>query len=221
MRKAANYDMVLDFYSAQSDLMRRDLKGMRVSVLPFFTNLVECNTDLSQQREWDICAVGTSSPRRERIYGKLESLGYKLSPFKTTDLTSVMRKAKVTLNVHAQRCNIVEASRMVHALNTGSCFVTEPAYGFDEFAPDSCYYSAGYRGLVKMVRRLLDEPELIERTTRRAWEHMRGEYERKCRASWERILKIMSLQTNYWKQDIIGQQKASQEFIADESGRAT
>jgi hypothetical protein len=189
--KAESFDMILDFYEPQSALMKEEFKGRGVQVLPFLTNVLEVKRDCIlpvAEREWDICVVSTLTPRRRKLYTKLENLGYKLSPLKTAELVSVMSRCKLTLNVHMQRCSTLEAPRIVHALNAGSCLVTERCYGLEDIIPDRCYHAADYGGLIRVIRRLLENHEEITRTARLGYEYMRGEYEEKCRASWKRIV---------------------------------
>jgi hypothetical protein len=181
------YDMVLDFHPAQTRLLARELAPAAVPVRTFMTGVAgdagAAATPLAARR-WDVCFVGTDSPRRARMRTRLERRGIAVSPSHAPGLHTVMRDCRVVANVHFAACDTLEAPRIVHALAAGVCLVTEPCYGLRELAPEGCYVCVPYRRMPAAIAELLGDPARIDRIARSAAEHVRTRYAARASESW-------------------------------------
>lgn len=177
LRKLPCYDMVIDYYPSQAKLMKQEIESLRegVKVTPYLTNIEPDPNILPKpfhECEWNVCVVGTSSPRRRKIYNRLSRMGYRLSPY-NGDLGSVIANSKLTLNVHFHNCDNLEIERIAETLKMGRCLVTENCYGLNDLIPPSCYYTDKYSRLVDHVRNLLGNPERMGEIGSTAEEYIR------------------------------------------------
>ena len=166
MSKVRSFDMVLDFYHPQTSLMEQELEKFSIKVMPFLTNVSRKPGIVSplNERKWDICVVGTLSQRRNKVYKKLEKLGYRLSPLETSDFQSAIANSKLTLNIHIYPCDTLEVPRVIQTLSMGCCLVSEPCYGLEKLVPIECYYCVPYSNLVNQISELLENPDRIKDT---------------------------------------------------------
>lgn len=189
MSKARTFDMILDFYSPQTDLLEQELEGLPVKIMPFLTNVTRKPGIVPplNERKWDICVVGSLSPRRTKVYKTLRKLGYRLSNFETPDLQSVIADSKLALNIHVQNCNTFEAPRVIQTLSMGCCLVSEPCYGIEEIIPIDCYCSTVYEDVVSHISELLENPDRIKIIGEKAERYIKGQYADRCFRNWKSI----------------------------------
>jgi hypothetical protein len=186
------FDMVLDFHVRQTRLLTREFGKLGPRFRSFMTDVLlpagkqERATPLDE-KEWDVCLVGSASPRRLAVRRALLRSGLRLSPDSVHDLHETIRDSRIVLNVHYARCDTLEAPRIIHALATGSCLVTEECLGLEQIAPSECYVSVRYARLADTVRSLLDEPTAITRIGEEAATHMRKNYSVAAKSDWQTI----------------------------------
>lgn len=190
LARAGQFDMVLDFHPRQSRWLARALAP--APVRPFPTAVDDsaarhADTPLASRR-WDVCLVGTESPRRARLRERFAALGMAVSPPTAPVLDGVLRDSRVVVNAHFAACDTLEAPRVVHALAAGVCLVTEPCVGLDELAPPQCYVSAPYRRLPSVVAALLRDPERMAAIARAGREHWHGSVAPRARAAWRTLI---------------------------------
>jgi len=182
------YDMVLDFHPAQTRLLARQLARAEVPVRTFMTAVAgdargHAAPPLADRR-WDVCFVGTDSPRRARMRARLERRGIAVSPSTAPGLHAVLGDCRVVANVHFAACDTLEAPRILHAFTAGVCLVTEPCYGLRDLAPESCYVCVPYRRMPAAIAELLGDTARIDRIARSAAEHVRTRYADRASESW-------------------------------------
>ena len=191
IEKGDLYDMVLDFHPRQASLLGKELPRVRVRC--FMTGVwkqkADANAPVLHARRWDVCFVGTDSPRRARMRELIESRGITVSPSTTPDLGEVMNHSRLVANVHFADCDTLEAPRIVQALAAGTCLVTEPCYGLTDIVPSSCYVSVRYDRMPATIERLLRDTARIDAIARSAAEHARTRYAALASASWRSLVR--------------------------------
>jgi len=195
IKKANCYDLILDYYPAQTRLMKQDIENRNnnIKVMSFLTNIEpDSSTYLKplEQCEWDICVIGTVSKRRKKIYDKLCKFGYRLSPY-NGDLGTVMANSRLTLNVHIYDCDNLELSRIIETIKIGRCLVTENCYGLDNLLPRFCYCSDKYSRLVDHIQDLLKDPERMNKVGQEARDYVNNIYQQQCEQSWRQIIDVL------------------------------
>ncbi len=186
------YDLVLDFHPRQARLLARDLEGTGVRVRSFMpgvaTAVAQNLTRPLSSRRFDVCLVGTDSPRRARMRALLEHRGITVSPSTAACLDAVIRDSRVVANVHYEACDTLESPRVLHALAAGACLVTEPCYRLCDVAPTSCYVRVPYRHMPAAIARLLRDTPRIDAIGRAATYYMSTRYAPRATASWREIV---------------------------------
>lgn len=195
VQKANCYDLILDYYPAQTTLMKQDIENgnNNIKVMSFLTNIepdpTTCPKPL-EQCEWDICVIGAVSRRRKKIYDRLCQLGYHLSPY-NGDLGTVIANSRLALNVHIYDCDNLELSRILEATKIGRCLVTENCYGLDNLLPRFCYCSDKYSRLVDHIRGLLKDPARMDKIGQDAKDYVNNIYQQQCEQSWRHIFDVL------------------------------
>jgi hypothetical protein len=191
LEKQDLYDMILDFHPVQTRLLQESGPD-EVSVRHFMTGALTSDEGTDRIplrfRKWDVCFIGTDSPRRHRIRKTLQSRGMIVSPNTTNNLGEVIRQSRLVANVHFVRCDTLEAPRIVHSLSLGACLVTERCYGLGGVAPSNCYVSVPYRQVAVTIERLLKSPATIETIGAMAVNYMKSDYARRAQDSWSALV---------------------------------
>ena len=190
MKKAPYYHAVLDYYPSQTPRLAKLLSRYPINVMPFLVDMngPEGRIKAMRDRRWDICAVGSPSPRRMKAFADLERAGCSLSPMDTTRMDSILGDSKLTLNIHFERCDNLESPRLIPAFRLGSCVVTESCYGLDGLVPPRYYCAGSYRNLVPLCRELLREPDRMDAIAESARLFVETTYRKRCLDSWKAIL---------------------------------
>lgn len=190
MEKRDQFDMVLDFHPIQTQWLARALAPSTVRT--FMTGVSD---DVSHairkplsSRRWDVCLVGTESPRRARMRARLEARGLSVSPATAPGLDAVIGDCRVVANVHFAACDTLEAPRVVHALTAGVCLVTEPCLGLEELAPPSCYVTAPFRRMPGVIADLVRDSGRLDAISRAGADHIRGPYGARAEATWRSLV---------------------------------
>jgi hypothetical protein len=185
------YDMVLDFHPWQTRLLEKELAPYGVRVRTFMTGVADEAAAPAMplaSRRFDVCFIGTDSPRRARMRSSLEHRGITVSPGTAPSLQSVIGDCRVVANVHFANCDTLEAPRVLHSLTAGVCLVTEPCCGLSEIAPSGCYVRVSYRSMPAAIAGLLREPARIEAIARSAGAYVRERYAERATRSWRAIV---------------------------------
>jgi len=193
MKKVKSFDLIVDFYHPQTLLLKQELEDVSIEVMPFLTNVTQKPRIVPslKERKWDICVVGTLSSRRIKVYKRLRKLGYQLSPFESSDIQSVIADSKLTLNIHVQDCDTLEAPRVIQTLSLGGCLVTEHCYGLEKIVPNDCYCCVQYSNLVSEIDKLLENIGRIQDMGVKAKRYMQEHYEGNCLRCWESIVEAI------------------------------
>ncbi|MEW5422311.1 hypothetical protein [Amorphus sp. 3PC139-8] len=181
IRKMASYDMLLDYLPHQAASLARKLRR-NVSALPIAVDTIE-----TFPPEFDVCFVGSRSPRRERVLSRLGNMGVQMSPRSGVTLEDVTRRSRLTLNVHAHRSNHLETPRIVGAISSGSVVATEPCYGMAEAFPREMYLEASIADLPATVASALSTGTYDE-IANRASDWYRSTYYPEAVAAWRSVL---------------------------------
>ena len=144
--------------------------------------------DRATDPPYDVCIVGTPSPRRLRVYRRLAAMGLRLSPLNGVTLEDAAAKSRIVLNVHMHRCNHMEYPRIVGSFLSGAALKTPTCYGMDGEIPRELYVTSSYRGLAEATMALLDTPQKMDRMTRDAATWIRGEHAARCQAGWRELM---------------------------------
>jgi hypothetical protein len=188
MTRLAGFDCLLDYYPPQTRRMRHALNlpvenfpvGVLASAIPDFGSV--------ENRVYDVCLVGTPSPRRTRIMRALTAIGIIVSPSTDVLFEEVAAQSRIVLNVHMHRSDHMETPRIVGSLLSGAALVTEACLGMDQEFPNEIYHCTPYASLVRTVQRLLADPARIEATARHARDWMLGSYLPAADARWNVLI---------------------------------
>jgi hypothetical protein len=186
------FDMVIDFYSPQTELLDKKY-GDKITV-DYFLPSVQFereSTNVDSGKEWDICFVGTMSPRRVKIAQQLSKVGCSVSPFETDDIDNIIVKSRIALNVHYVACDTLEFPRIVHAFGRKTCLVTETCYKLEEFFPGNTYVSADYKNLVDSVVKLLKNSDMQDEVSNNAFQYVNTIYKHNVEQQWLRIFEAI------------------------------
>lgn len=181
--KVGRYDFVLDAYPEQPTTIHRAF-GVPARHFP-----IGLRSDIApQEREFDVCFVGTMTPRRRTLAKRLTRLGVRLSPDSHVNLEATAARSKVMLNVHAFRSGNVEAPRIISGFLTGAALVTEPGSSLASRFPENLYVTADYADLSEATISLLDDPTRREALAKAASQWLATEYLPDCDKAWGQIL---------------------------------
>ncbi|MEO1564333.1 MAG: hypothetical protein AAFR98_12920 [Pseudomonadota bacterium] len=166
--RAQEVDAILDFYPAQTARLARRLE---VPVYPF---PVAVNPVAKTQLKYDICYVGTTSKRRQKMKRMIEA---QFSPRKGADIEDVAACSRLTLNVHYERGYHLEIPRIVGSLAAGTPVVSENGVGQNAFP----IRTGSFKQLPRLVAEELDQPTPV-----RDW--YEDEYLTNARKQWASIM---------------------------------
>jgi hypothetical protein len=185
------FDMVLDFHPAQTRWLARALapSPVRTFMMGVPEEFPHVSRTPASTRRWDVCLVGTESPRRARMRERLQARGLSVSPATAPGLEAVIGDCRVVANVHFAACDTLEAPRVVHALTAGVCLVTEPCVGLDAIAPPSCYVTASYRRMPDVIAGLVADPGRFEAIAQAGADHIRAVYGARADAGWRALVR--------------------------------
>lgn len=158
--KLPRADAVLDYYPAQTRVLRRRLDLPVMGFLPCSDPPDLAPVPLAD-REFDLCFVGGLSPRRQRVLDAARAAGLGLSPSQGGDLETLSARARLTLNVHMQASNHLEIPRIVGSLSTGTPVLTEHSHGLTEVVDSESVRPARAADLVPMARAILADPAAL------------------------------------------------------------
>ena len=157
------FDAMLDYYPPQTRLVARRLAKPVYGFLPAVVPHA-APPALMVDRPYDICFIGTMTPRRTAVLDALRTRGLTLSPTSGVDLEEAAGNARLVLNVHMNRSNHLEIPRVVGALSAGSAVLSERSHGLDEVLGGSGVIEVPLRAVVSRAAALVaDEGGLQQR----------------------------------------------------------
>ncbi|WPL14650.1 hypothetical protein Thiosp_04504 [Thiorhodovibrio litoralis] len=196
IQRAKMYDAVLNFLPEQQEILSFDLAPLALEVFPFFVDIAlpEQKKACRDEPLWDLCIVGSRTPRREKLFNYLRQHGITLSPTESDDLENTMRKSRIVLNVHAYQTLNTEYPRIVQALALGCCLVTEPCLGLEKVIPEHCYCCVSFELMPNKIMSLLKSPRLCNKLGENASRFMRDKYRKRSQSQFiARISELSSL----------------------------
>ena len=164
-QKVRFYDFVLEWHTDQVALVMAEF-GVPARFFP-----ICMAPPKPRDRIYDVCLVGSRTPRRVTIEKRLSRLGVRLSPSTGIMLEDAAAQSRIVLNVHAYRSSNIELPRMIGAMMAGAALVTEPSPGVERYLPPHLYLVASYRELVDSIFSLLGQPERVKTI---AWLRVHG-----------------------------------------------
>ncbi|MES2535164.1 MAG: glycosyltransferase [Pseudomonadota bacterium] len=186
--KIACYDYILDYYASQVPVMR-EKTNIPVAAFPTGVERPAADSKLSRpDRKYDVCIVGTPSPRRLRMISKLRKKGFSLSPVDGVVFESIAAESRIVLNMHLHRSNHLELPRIVGALVSGAALVTEHCWGLDDYLPPDMYVAASEDRLADAVEELITDQARLDSLSARAGKWMENVYFKNCDAQWQNVL---------------------------------
>lgn len=184
-RKVDFYPMIVDFYRPQSRILAPKYKN-NCRILGFLPTIAT-ETEPDIQKIYDVCVVGSGTPRRKRVYEKLKDLGAVLSPLESNDLDQVIKQSRFVLNVHAYDCDTAELPRILHALKSGVPLISEPCYEIDELIPKKCYAKAKFGDIAQIYKSLDAAYAKAQAMANKGLEHLNTVYEPRAKKQWASI----------------------------------
>jgi hypothetical protein len=139
------FDAVLDYYPAQTIHLKRHLSLPVFGFLPTIAPPARSSLRLDA-RKYDVCFVGSGSPRRDQLADVLRRRGVTLTPQSGMDLEDFAAQSRCTLNVHLQRSNHLELPRILGAMSAGSPVITEKSYAIEDVIPATTLAAIGNYG---------------------------------------------------------------------------
>jgi hypothetical protein len=189
--KLACFDYILDYWPAQTNILRKKFQkfGKPVDSFPVGLNPVAESALIPlSARKYDVCFVGSDSPRRTKVLNRLAALGISLSPSSGIDLQDAARDSRIVLNLHAYKSEHLELPRMLGAFSTRSALVTEKCNSIhDAFEPNT-YLAFDYAALPLRIKDLLDKPEVLDRTAVHGYRWLTDKHMNDCERNWVRIV---------------------------------
>lgn len=160
--RLAGYDALLDYYPAQTRILKRRLSLPVFGFIPWSDPAAPSQGSRDQPETiYDVCFVGGKTPRRRALLDQLRAEGLRLSPSKGVMLEQAAAQSACTLNVHLQRSNHLEIPRILGALSVGSPVVSEDSFGIADILPPKLIEIAPYRQLSGRVLSFLSDPSRV------------------------------------------------------------
>ena len=192
--KLSCFDYILDYWPAQTKIMNRKLPlrvdSFPVSLSPFALGRI---TPL-KAREFDVCFVGSMSPRRSRLATKLRGMGIKLSPAGGMAIEDVALRSRIVLNVHAHRSNHLEVPRILAGFATGTPVLTEGCAGIEDYLSAGTYRSAAYEDMPAATEELLGNPRKMDELATNGYSWLADVHLARCEQQWSLILNKIKVQ---------------------------
>ena len=190
--KKAYFDVVLDYFAPQTPRLKQLLNmpvfGFNVAVDP---NRMTPTIPF-QDRPFDVCFVGSLTPRRQKILNALKACGLQLSPHNGVVYEDVAAQSRCCINIHAHRSNHLETPRIIGAIAAGTPIITEPCYGLDTVFPDDIVSVARLGNLVEVTQALCNDIGGGQNLIIRGQDWYKNTYMPSCRASWKQICTHLS-----------------------------
>jgi hypothetical protein len=187
-RKVSCYDYILDYYLSQTPLMRKKI-NLPVDTFPTgVERLAADNHRRPDLKKYDVCIVGSPSPRRLRLINRLREKGYRLSPADGVAFDAIASESKIVLNMHMHRANHLELPRIVGSLASGAALVTEHCWGMEDYFPPDIYVAASESRLAAAIGELMGDQARLSAISTRAESWMKVVYAKQCDMQWQRLL---------------------------------
>lgn len=198
LRNASMFDLILDFYPAHAARLRRFFPAKAGHTFPVVVYSHCSPYRPVEEADYDICVVGSVSPRRRAIWKRISSAGYSLSP-EHGQLEYLVPRSRITANVHMERYDNCESHRILSSLAFGRPVVTETIYGADEVTAWPGVISAPVSAIPARVSELLRDRAELGRLAREAYDFYWHEYWPTARQKWAAILGgIVQLACTKW-----------------------
>lgn len=194
IEKQAGFDVLLDYFGPQTLRLQRQMDmpvfGFGVAVDP---GAINTSTPMSD-RPFDVCFVGSMTPRRQKVMDALAALGLRVSPHSGVVYEDIAAQSRCCINIHAHRSNHLETPRIIGAMAAGIPVVTEPSYGLGELLPPDLVTTSRLGHLPETVRGLLNKPDMLVRNQQAVRNWYEKIYLNQCRTQWASIcLKVSDL----------------------------
>ena len=167
-------DHILDYHPGHT-IRLKEIYGNRLSIdwfplsvsqAKYFSN--NKNAIESFSKPWDVCIVGSITPRRRKIYSRLSSLGLILSPHLSHDLADAIIKSKIVLNIHAFKHDNIEFPRLLTAFMARVPVLSEPCYSLESIMPSPAFLESPIKDIVHNAVSLCSNYLLRKRYAKRA-----------------------------------------------------
>ena len=180
-----SFDYALDCHPHQSEMLTGEF-GVPCRFFPLGLKPEAYATP--RAKLFDVCNVGTVTPRRNVLARRMGRSGIRLSPATGIALEDAAAQSKIVLNVHAYRTANVGLPRVVSALLSGAALVAENSADVSAAFPPQLYVTARYCDLSKAITGLLADPRSATNMAKAAGDWMRSIYLPRSDAIWARLV---------------------------------
>jgi hypothetical protein len=187
-RKASCYDYILDYYLRQTAVMRKKINLPAATFPTGVEREAASRCRRPAPKKYDVCIVGSPSPRRLRLIGQLREKGFRLSPAEGVVFEAIASESKIVLNMHMHRANHLELPRIVGSLTSGAALVTEPCWGMEDYFPPDIYVAAPESRLAAAIGELIGDQARLDAIGTRAEWWMKMVYAKQCDRQWQTLL---------------------------------
>lgn len=163
---------VYDFYPSHARAMQSRWPSMQVIPFPIglYSEPAQGTVGSCASYDYDVCAVGARSSRRDLVCAALERAGLLVSPRKGP-FEELICRSRLVLNVHQHRSDNCEAHRILSAYAHGRVVVSEHILGLEECLDPRWVISANVREIPAVICELLRNPERLEILGKQAFEY--------------------------------------------------
>lgn len=186
-QRLPSIDAIMDYFPLHYEKMKRLLPqktfgcfplGLYSSPRPFIS---------PERAIYDVCTVGSLSPRRERVWMELTRRGFRCSPH-VGDLEQLIESSRCTLNIHLERYPNFEGHRILSSLACGRPVVSENMTGPDKRALCPSVLESRYCDLIQTIIELCSDKASLAELAEQGYEYFWRVYWPRTHAEWQQIL---------------------------------
>lgn len=174
-------DMLLDYYPPQTARLETALS---LPVMGFDVAVAPSQPDRTAPSEYDVCFVGSMTPRRRRVLDDIKAKGIRLSPSQGAPIEEVAARSDLCLNIHTERSNHLEVPRFVAALSTGCPMVSETSFGIDALGAGDFVIERPLPSLADAVLESLQDRPRLQALQTQSLNWYRTQYLPRTEARW-------------------------------------
>ncbi len=188
LQRLASVDCILDFYPAHGQCLANRFPDKYAGLFPVALYASPVPYLPLASAKYDVCTIGSETPRRRRVWKALAARGLSLSPCRGV-LEEIMPRCRVTLNIHAERYANCESHRILSSLAHGRPVISERIVGCASVASWQSVLQAGLARLADTTASLLSEPARAEALAREGYEFYWLQYWPAAREAWREIIR--------------------------------
>lgn len=190
LQKLQQLDAVYDFYPAHARLLQKVHPQLPIESFPIglYAGPPKVPVPNVQDCDFDVCVVGSRSPRRNRLWAALERAGLRLSPTQGP-FEELICRSRLVLNVHQHRSDNCEAHRILSALAHARVVVSEPILALGECLEPRWVITANYRQIPTVVQETLADLDRLKHMSDGAFNYYWNEFWPAARDWWQNMVR--------------------------------